>query len=176
MMVKNKLKEKKEALMDSMLDVQKQKIDALLNVVGSRNDDIDRLCKKVSRLNTIIRKKNKIISDKDAVLFDVAEELRISKEREEELISSVKDYLKEIESLKKKLADKVVDKIDAQALKSAENALAEKDKVISSLSKGIKRLYKIVDGDPILNVKEMERATKQSYPYFDDFMQIVGIW
>lgn len=176
MMVRNRLGEKRKALENSMLEAQKQKIDELFKVIETRNNEIDRLCKKVSHLNTIIRKKNKVISDKDAVLFDVAEELRISKEREEELISSVKDYLEEIEALKRKLADKVCDRINAQALKSAENTLAEKDRVIDSLSKGIKRLYKIVDGDPILNMKKMEKAVIRCDTSFDDFMQIAGIW
>ena len=39
--------------------------------------------------------------------------------------------MKENEELKKKLANKIVDKIDAQALKSAESALAWKEKVVT---------------------------------------------
>ena len=51
-------------------------------------------------------------------------------------------YVKENEELKKKLANKIVDKIDAQALKSAESALAYKEKVIADLGKELKEKHK----------------------------------
>lgn len=116
------------------------------------------LGKEIARLNKIIHKKNlKIeemrkessrhqrgkmkmfgenfdleqeLKDKNAVLSDVAEELRLSKIREKNLTELCQKYIKANEELKEKLADKVVDKIDAQALKSAESALAWKEKVI----------------------------------------------
>ena len=108
---------------------------------------IKRLGKEITRLNKAIHKKNmkieelrkessrhlrgkikmfgenvdleKMLKDKNAVLSDVAEELRLSKIREKNLTEVSQKYMKENEELKKKLADKVVDKIDAQALKSA---------------------------------------------------------
>lgn len=70
------------------------------------------------------------LKDKNAVLADVAEELRLSKIREKNLTEVCQKYVKEVEDLREKLADKVVDKIDAQALKSAESALAWKEKLI----------------------------------------------
>ena len=116
------------------------------------------LGKEIARLNKIIRKKNlKIeelrkessrhlkgkmkmfgenfdleqeLKDKDAVLSDVAEGLRLSKIREKNLTELCQKYIKANEELKEKLANKVVDKIDAQALKSAESALAWKEKLI----------------------------------------------
>lgn len=116
------------------------------------------LGKEIARLNKIIHKKNlKIeelrkessrhlrgkmkmfgenfdleqeLKDKNAVLSDVAEELRLSKIREKNLTEVCQKYVKEVEDLREKLADKVVDKIDAQALKSAESALAWKEKLI----------------------------------------------
>lgn len=119
---------------------------------------IKRLGKEIARLNKAIYKKNMKIEelrkessrhlrgkikvfyenvdlegklkDKDAVLADVAEELRLSKIREKNLTELCQKYIKANEELKEKLADKVVDKIDAQALKSAESALAWKEKVI----------------------------------------------
>lgn len=119
---------------------------------------IKRLGKEIARLNKIIHKKNfKIeelrkessrhlrgkmkmfgenfdleqeLKDKNAVLSDVAEELRLSKIREKNLTEVCQKYVKEVEDLREKLADKVVDKIDAQALKSAESALAWKEKLI----------------------------------------------
>ena len=76
-----------------------------------------------------------MLKDKNAILSDVAEELRLSKIREKNLVEVSQKYMKENEELKKELADKVVDKIDAQALKSAESALAYKEKVIDKLTK-----------------------------------------
>ena len=88
--------------------------DALLNEQGKK---IKHLTKKISRLNKIIHKKN--------------EELRLTKIREKNLAELGLKYVGENEKLKKKLADKIVDGIDAQALKSAESALAYKEKVIA---------------------------------------------
>lgn len=92
--------------------------DALLDEQGKK---IKRLGKEITRLNKIIHKKN--------------EELRLTKIREKNLAELGLKYVGENEKLKKKLADKVVDKIDAQALKSAESALAYKEKVIETLDK-----------------------------------------
>ena len=138
---------------------------------------IKRLGKEITRLNNAIHKKNmkieelrkessrhlrgkikvfyenvdleKMLKDKDAVLSDVAEELRLSKIREKNLTEVCQKYMKENEELKKKLSNKIVDKIDAQTLKSAESALAykekviaEKDDVISDLGKELKEKHK----------------------------------
>lgn len=87
-------------------------------------------------------KLEKTISDKDAVLSDVAEELRLSKIREENLTEVCQKYLKEIEELREKLANIVVNNVDAQALKSAESALAYKERVIGRLKHKIALLKK----------------------------------
>ena len=148
--------------------------DALLDEQGKK---IKHLTKKITRLNKAIHKKNMKIEefrkessrhlrgkikvfyenedleqklkDKDAVLADVAEELRLSKIREKNLTEVSQKYMKENEELKKKLANKIVDKIDAKALKSAESALAykekvitEKDEVIADLGKELKEKHK----------------------------------
>lgn len=104
----------------------------------TKSDKIEALGKEITRLNKIIHKKNlKIeelrkessrhlrgkmkmfgenfdleqkLKDKDAVLADVAEELRLSKIREKNLTEVCQKYMKENEELKKELADKVVDK------------------------------------------------------------------
>ena len=101
----------------------------ILNACKKHNDKIDR--KQIKCLGKEIAKLNGIIHDKNAILSDVAEELRLTKIREKNLTEVSRKYMKENEELKKKLADKVVDKIDAQALKSAESALAYKEKVIA---------------------------------------------
>lgn len=132
---------------------------AVLDACKKHNDKIDRLQikrlgKEIARLNGIIHDKNeeikrktkgccelvtenvdlkKKLSDKDAVLSDVAEELRLSKIREKNLTEVCQKYMKENKELWATLADNVVDKIDAQALKSAESALAYKDSYIEKL-------------------------------------------
>ena len=148
--------------------------DALLE---EQADKIKRLGKEITRLNKAIHKKNmkieelrkessrhlrgkikvfyenvdleKMLKDKDAVLSDVSEELRLTKIREKNLTEVSQKYMNENEELKKKLTNKIVDKINAQALKSSESALAykekviaEKDEVIADLGKELKEKHK----------------------------------
>ena len=89
-------------------------------------------------------KLKKKLEEKDAILSDVAEELRLTKIREKNLVEVSQKYMKENEELKKKLADKVVDKIDAQALKSAESALAYKEKVIAEKNEVIAEKNEVI--------------------------------
>lgn len=121
---KKERKEENPALKESASQFN----DALLDEQGKENK---RLRKKITRLGKIIHKKEQMVKDKDAVLSDVAEELRLTKIREKNLAELGLKYVGENEKLKKELADKVVDKIDAQALKSAESALAWKEKTIT---------------------------------------------
>lgn len=136
------LKESASQFNDGLLDEQAKKIAELtkekssleaqitvLNVCKKHNDKIDR--KQIKCLGKEIARLNGIIHDKNAILSDVAEELRLTKIREKNLAELGLKYVGENEKLKKELADKVVDKIDAQALKSAESALAWKEKVVT---------------------------------------------
>jgi hypothetical protein len=160
------------------------------------------LGKEIARLNGIIHKKNlkieelrkessrhlrgkikmfgenvdleQMLKDKNAVLSDVAEELRLTKIREKNLVGVSQKYMKENEELKKELADKVVDKIDAQALKSAESALAwkekviaEKDEVIDKLTKENNDYKKVVDGINA-NALKSALACKEQLIYYKD--------
>lgn len=140
------LKESASQFNDALLDEQAKKIAELtkekssleaqitvLNACKKHNDKIDR--KQIKCLGKEIARLNGIIHDKNAILSDVAEELRLTKIREKNLAELGLKYVVENEKLKKELADKVVDKIDAQALKSAESALAYKDEVIETLDK-----------------------------------------
>ena len=141
--------------------------DALLD---EQEDKIKRLGKEITRLNKAIHKKNmkieelrkessrhlrgkikmfgenvdleKILKDKDAVLSDVAEELRLSKIREKNLTELCQKYIKANEELKGKLANNVVGKINVQALKSSEGALAYKEQVIAGKDEMIGNLRK----------------------------------
>lgn len=152
---------------DALLDEQAKKIAELtkektnledqitvLNACKKHNDKIDR--KQIKCLGKEIAKLNGIIHDKNAILSDVAEELRLSKIREKNLTEVCQKYVKEVEDLREKLADKVVDKIDAQALKSAESALAYKEKVIAEKDEVIADL----GNELAATKKELEEKTK----------------
>lgn len=155
-------------------------------------DERKRLGKEIARLNKAIHKKNMKIEefrkesskhlrgkikvfyenrdlegklkDKDAVLSDVVEELRLTKIREKNLAELGLKYVGENEKLKKELANKVVDKIDAQALKSAESALAEKDEVIADLGKELAATKKELE-EKIKLVETVRNASKQYCEY-----------
>ena len=127
---------------DALLDEQAKKIAglskenerlkdqvAVLDACKEYNDNFGR--KQIKRLGKEISKLNSIIHDKNAILADVAEELRLTEIREKNLAELGLKHVGENEELKKELAGKVVDKIDAQALKSAESALAWKEKVVT---------------------------------------------
>ena len=184
----------------AVLDVYKKHNDKI------NRKQIKGLGKEIAKLNGIIHKKNlKIeelgkessrhlegkmkmfgenfdleqeLKDKNAVLSDVAEELRLSKIREKNMTEVCQKYMKENEELKKELADKVVDKIDAQALKSAESALAYKEKVIADLTKKLKsinmnrhneRIYKkqLAEKDEVIAEldKELAEAKHEQQAY-----------
>ena len=148
---------------DALLDEQAKKIKHLTKKITRLNKDIHKKNMKIEELrkesSRHLRGKIKVfyenedleqmLKDKNAVLSDVAEELRLSKIREKNLTEVCQKYMKENEELKKKLANKIVDKIDAQTLKSAESALAykekviaEKDEVIADLGKELKEKHK----------------------------------
>ena len=154
------LKEAASQFNDALLDEQAKKIEELteenedwkswhemqnrqiaLSNIAFRNEK-NRLGKEISRLNKIIHKKN--------------EELRLTKIREKNLAKLGLKYVGENEKLKKKLADKIVDKIDAQALKSAESALAYKEKVIAEKDEVIADL----GNELAATKKELEEKTK----------------
>lgn len=118
---------------------------------------IKRLGKEIARLNKIIHKKNlkieelgkessrhlrgkikmfcenvdleQMLKDKDAVLSDVAEELRLSKIREKNLTEVSQKYMKENEELKKKVADL------GKELKATKKELKEKTKLVEIVRK-----------------------------------------
>lgn len=161
---------------DALLDEQAKKIAELtkeksnledqitvLNACKKHNDIIDR--KQIKGLGKEIAKLNGIIHDKNAILSDVAEELRLTKIREKNLAELGLKYVGENEKLKKELADKVVDKINANALKSAESALACKEQLIYYKDKIIaNNKKKIADlGNELAATRKELEAFKESY-------------
>lgn len=153
------LKEAASQFNDALLDEQAKKIARLKKIIHKKNMKIEEFRKESSihlrgKIKMFVKNRDLEgkLKDKDAVLSDVAEELRLSKIREKNLTEVCQKYMKENEELKKELADKVVDEIDARALKSAESALAykekviaEKDDVIADLGKELKAQKDLVD-------------------------------
>lgn len=179
--VNHALKEASSQFNDALLDEQAKKIEELtkektnledqitiLNACKEYNENFGR--KQIKHLGKEVSKLNSIIHDKNAVLADVSEELRLSKIREKNLAELGLKYVGENEKLKKELADKVVDKIDAQALKSAESALAWKEKVVTYKDMALAYYEKkIAEKDEVIadlgkelavTKKELEEKTK----------------
>ena len=169
--------------------------DALLDEQGKK---IKRLGKEIARLNKTIRKKNLKIEefrkessrhlrgkikifgenmDLSQELCDKNEELRLTKIREKNLAELGLKYVGENEKLKKKLADKIVDEIDARALKSAESALAykekviaEKDEVIADLGKELAEAKKLNTAKILdFNAKCMRAARESINDVFESY-------
>lgn len=67
---------------------------------------LDEQTKKIKRLGKEIAKLNGIIHDENAILSDVAEELRLTKIREKNLTEVGQKYMKENEELREKVAEK----------------------------------------------------------------------
>lgn len=137
----------------------------VLNACKKHNDKIDR--KQIKSLGKEIAKLNGIIHDKNAVLSDVAEELRLTKIREKNLVEVSQKYMKEVEDLRGKLANKVVDKIDALALKSDENTLAYKEKVIAGKNEVIADLTHELKA---MKKKLDKKAAIENEQFFSDFI------
>ena len=137
----------------------------ILNACKKHNDKIDR--KQIKRLGKEIARLNGIIHDKNAVLADVAEELRLTKIREKNLVEVSQKYMKENEELKNNLVDKVVVKIDAQALKSAESALAYKEKVIAEKNEVIADLTHELKA---MKKKLDKKTAIEDEQFFSDFI------
>lgn len=169
------LKEAASQFNDALLDEQAKKIEELtkektnledqitiLNACKEYNENFGR--KQIKRLGKEISKLNSIIHDKNAVLSDVAEELRLTKIREKNLAELGLKYVGENEKLKKELADRVVDKIDAQALKSAESALAYKEKVIADLGNELAATKKELEEKTKL-VEAVRKGSKEYCEY-----------
>ncbi len=123
-----------KALVDEQTEkikkLEHEKLD-ILEIASSSKQTISEQGKKIKHLGKEITRLNKIIHNKN-------EELRLTKIRE------------------KNLADKIVDEIDARALKSAESALAYKEKVIAEKDEVIADLC----NELAATKKELEEKTK----------------
>lgn len=132
----------------------------------TKSDEIKALCKEIAKLNGIIHKKNlkieelgkessrhldgkikmfvenvdleQMLKDKDAVLSDVAEELRLSKIREKNLTEVSQKYMKENEELREKVAEKTkpVEMVRKGSKEYCEYGIAA-EKMIQKMAKDI---------------------------------------
>lgn len=146
-------------------------IDELKKKLAEKTKLAKKYAKELSDFSLGLCKLEKQLKDKDAVLSDVAEDLRLTKIREKNLAELGLKYVGENEKLKKKLADKIVNEIDARALKSAESALAykekviaEKDEVIADLGKELAATKKELEGTNNL-VRMVRNASKEYCEY-----------
>lgn len=139
---------------DALLAEQAKRIKGLTernkkqnDIIASRNTEIwelqekvkkmEKMGKQIARLNEVIGKRNATIKDLKVELDekdDLLECYRFSDKNKEEMISGLK---KINEKYRHQLAAATVNKVNEQALKSAESALAYKDKVIDRLKKSI---------------------------------------
>lgn len=140
-------------------------IDELKKKLAEKTKLAKKYAKELSDSSLDLCKLEKQLKDKDAVLSDVAEELRLSKIREKNLTGVSQKYMKENEELRKELADKVIGKIDTQALKSA---LAWKEKVIAE-----KDMALAYNEKEIADLQEKLAATKKELEGANNLVEIV---
>lgn len=160
----DKIKEGNPALKESASQFN----DALLDEQAKKIAELTKESQKTKRLGKEIAKLNGIIHDKNAILSDVAEELRLTKIREKNLAELGLKYVGENEKLKKELADKVVDEINANALKSAESALAWKEKVIAEKDMALAYNKKKIDekNEVIADLTHELKAKHKKYVWY----------
>ena len=185
---KHVLKEGNPALAESASQFN----DALLE---EQADKIKRLGKEITRLNKAIHKKNmkieelrkessrhlrgkikvfyenvdleKMLKDKDAVLADVAEELRLSKIREKNLTDVCQKYVKENEELKKKLAGEAK---RVEMIRNASKEYCDYGVAANEFIKELAGLYVLSNNKGIINDEMLERCKNyQTYGFPANF-------
>lgn len=133
----------------------------VLNACKKHNDKIDR--KQIKCLGKEIAKQNSIIHDKNAVLSDVTEELRLSKIREKNLTEVSQRYMKENEELREKVAEKtkLVEMVRNGSKEYCDYGVAANDFI-----KELAHLYVLADKNGNINVEMLERCKNyQTYGF-----------
>ncbi len=160
------LKESASQFNDALLDEQAKKIEELTKdkelmkkATLSQLDDfieiynlLTKESQKAKRLGKEIAKLNSIIHDKNAVLSDVAEELRLSKIREKNLVEVSQKYMKENEELREKVAEKtkLVEMVRKGSKEYCEYGIAAE--------KMIQKLAKIIVGKGSVTSEDFEKC------------------
>lgn len=163
------------------IDKQNQEITRLLSLVekkeGYNLKQIKRLGKEIARLYKIIHEKKKVccelvaentdlkerLTDKDAVLSDVAEELRLSKIREKNLVEVSQKYMKENEELREKVAEKT--KL-VEMVRNASKEYCDYGVAANEFIKELASLYVLANNTGIINDEMLERCKNyQTYGF-----------
>lgn len=119
--------------------------------------------KQIKRLGKEISKLNSIIHDKNAVLADVAEELRLSKIREENLTEMCQKYMKENEELKEKLAGEAK---RVEMIRNASKEYCDYGVAANEFIKELASLYVLANNKGIINDEMLERCKNyQTYGF-----------
>lgn len=191
----DKMKEGNPALKEALKESATKFNDALLNEQGKK---IKRLGKEIARLNKIIHKKNlKIdemrkessrhlegkmkmfgenfdleqeLKDKNAVLSDVAEELRLSKIREKNLTEVCQKYVKEVEDLREKLAEKDDELTESKKriewVRNASKEYCDYGVAANEFIKELAGLYVLASNNGNIDVEMLERCKNyQTYGF-----------
>lgn len=129
----------------------------ILNACKEHNENVGR--KQIKRLGKEISKLNSIIHDKNAVLSDVAEELRLTKIREKNLAELGLKYVGENEKLKNELEEKnyLIDMLRCSSREYCEYGIAA-EKMIQKMADVI------VYGRPVSS-KEFEEYRRWANGY-----------
>lgn len=169
---------------DALLDEQAKRIKGLTeqnkkqnDIIASRNTEIwelqekvkkmEKMGKQIARLNEVIGKRNATIKDLKVELDekdDLLECYRFSDKNKDEMISGLK---KINEEYRHQLAAATVNKVNEQALKSAESALVYKDKVIDGLKKNISDAVDLLTESDGLHIEVVVKDP------FEDFFKFI---
>ena len=130
-------------------DIQdlKQTVKSDNAIIDEYEKKVKELGKQIAHLNEVIGKKNAQLKDYKIACEEHDEQLNdymLSDKNKDGMISGLK---KVNESLRHKLADITISKVNEQALKSAESALVYKDKVIDRLKEKISCAVAILEDD-----------------------------
>lgn len=104
-----------------------------------------------------------MLKDKDAVLSDVAEELRLSKIREKNLTEVSQKYMKENEELREKLAGEAK---RVEMIRNASKEYCDYGVAANEFIKELASLYVLANNKGIINVEILERCKNyQTYGF-----------
>lgn len=171
------LKEASSQFNDALLDEQAKKIAVLtkdkencysrisdLEYCIKRNNrvylrGIDGLGNEIKRLGKEVFKLNSIIHDKNAILSDVAEELRLSKIREKNLVEVSQKYMKENEELREKVAEKT------NLVETVRKGSKEYCEYGISAEKMIRKMAKVIVSDKPVSLKDFKEYRRLANGY-----------
>lgn len=168
------LKEAASQFNDALLDEQAKKIveltdenerlkDQVAVIYACKENNEKYNLKQIKRLGKEISKLNSIIHDKNAVLADVAEELRLSKIREKNLTEVGQKYMKENEELREKLAGETK---RVEMIRNASKEYCDYGVAANEFIKELANLYVLANNKGIINDEMLERCKNyQTYGF-----------